>query len=112
MMLPNTMQLVTTSTPISISFSFLITIFFINVRHFIRNILQTLELVLALAHLHTQNIVYRDLKPENLMLDKHGHIKITDFGFAKRVTERTYTLCGTPGIYYAFHKISHKIVML
>ena len=54
------------------------------------------ELVLALAHLHTQNIVYRDLKPENLMLDKHGHIKITDFGFAKRVTERTYTLCGTP----------------
>ena len=43
-----------------------------------------------------QNIVYRDLKPENLLLDKNGHIKITDFGFAKVVDDRTWTLCGTP----------------
>ncbi|VDP31912.1 unnamed protein product [Schistosoma margrebowiei] len=42
------------------------------------------------------NIVYRDLKPENLLLDYSGHLKMTDFGFAKHVKDRTYSLCGTP----------------
>lgn len=41
-------------------------------------------------------MVYRDLKPENLLLDANGHIKITDFGFAKHVPDITWTLCGTP----------------
>ncbi|EFA81817.1 cAMP-dependent protein kinase [Heterostelium album PN500] len=54
------------------------------------------EIILALEYLHRHNIVYRDLKPENLLLDNQGHIKITDFGFAKRVEDRTFTLCGTP----------------
>eukprot|EP00921_Rhytidocystis_pertsovi_P004602 GHVQ01007980.1.p1 GENE.GHVQ01007980.1~~GHVQ01007980.1.p1 ORF type:complete len:1113 (+),score=175.81 GHVQ01007980.1:419-3757(+) len=54
------------------------------------------ELVLAFLYLHSMNIVYRDLKPENLLIDNEGHIKITDFGFAKVVEDRTYTLCGTP----------------
>jgi serine/threonine protein kinase len=36
------------------------------------------------------------LKPENLLLDTNGHIKITDFGFAKHVPDITWTLCGTP----------------
>lgn len=54
------------------------------------------EIVLALEYLHSLMIVYRDLKPENLLIDRDGHLKITDFGFAKRLKDRTWTLCGTP----------------
>lgn len=54
------------------------------------------EVMMAFEYLHSKDIIYRDLKPENLLLDSQGHIKITDFGFAKKVPERTFTLCGTP----------------
>jgi len=54
------------------------------------------EVLLAFEYLHSKDIIYRDLKPENLLLDLQGHLKITDFGFAKKVPERTLTLCGTP----------------
>ena len=49
----------------------------------------------AFDYMHTQGIIYRDLKPENLVLDDKGYLKVTDFGFAKEVQDRTFTLCGT-----------------
>jgi len=50
----------------------------------------------AFAYMHDKKIVYRDLKPENLLFDSLGYIKVVDFGFAKMVPDRTWTLCGTP----------------
>jgi CRP-like cAMP-binding protein len=54
--------------------------------------------VLCFEYMHDRNIIYRDLKPENLLLDDLGYLKITDFGFAKVLpaAEKTFTFCGTP----------------
>lgn len=54
------------------------------------------QIVCMFEYLHSMNIVYRDLKPENLLIGADGYLKLTDFGFAKVIEGRTYTLCGTP----------------
>ena len=52
---------------------------------------------LCFEYLHKKNIMFRDLKPENLLIGNDGYLRLTDFGFAKILNEgRTFTICGTP----------------
>ncbi|QDZ24436.1 cAMP-dependent protein kinase [Chloropicon primus] len=59
------------------------------------------QIILVLEYLHWNGIVYRDLKPENVLVDERGFVKLGDFGFAKNLKnlpeEKTTTFCGTPG---------------
>lgn len=51
----------------------------------------------GMSHIHAKGYMFRDLKPENLLLDQTGYLKITDYGFAKKLKKgKSYTLCGTP----------------
>lgn len=58
------------------------------------------EVICAIEHFQSKNIIYRDLKPESILLDEEGHIKINNFYLAKRVEQgekaRAYSFCGTP----------------
>ena len=54
------------------------------------------QVVSIFEYLQSKEIVYRDLKPENIMINADGYLALIDFGFAKVVTKRTYTICGTP----------------
>ena len=58
-----------------------------------------MSIALALGHLHEQNIIYRDIKPENILMGEDGYISLTDFGLAKELKnpdEVTNSFCGTP----------------
>eukprot|EP01084_Bolivina_argentea_P278728 476313_1 len=58
------------------------------------------QIVIIYEYLHSKHIIYRDMKPENLMYTRDGYLKLIDFGFSKKVNDTndysTYTLCGTP----------------
>jgi len=52
--------------------------------------------IFAFEHLHARRIIYRDLKPENLLITESGYVKLTDMGLAKFVIGKSFTTCGTP----------------
>jgi len=67
------------------------------------------ELILVLNFLHSNKIIYRDIKPENILLDDEGHIKLTDFGLSRLCSEnneKAFTICGT--IYYIAPEILER----
>ena len=61
----------------------------------------------GLSYMHNRHIIYRDLKPEDVLLDHDGYTVIVDLGFAKIIKDKTYTFCGTP-IYLAPEIIMQK----
>ncbi|CAD8155093.1 unnamed protein product [Paramecium pentaurelia] len=57
------------------------------------------EICIGMAYLHSQNIIYRDIKPENILLDLHGHLLLSDFGLSKpnmAPEDFAYSFCGSP----------------
>lgn len=61
------------------------------------------ELLQTMEYLHSRNIIFRDIKAENILVDERGHLKLTDFGLAKKIAARDELMnsfCGSP-IYIA-----------
>ena len=61
-------------------------------------------ILIMIEHLHERDIIYRDLKPENIVVDDEGYPKLIDFGTAKFIRGRTFTIVGTP------HYMSPEVV--
>lgn len=59
-----------------------------------------IEILLGLEEIHKNHIVYRDFKPENILIDMEGHVRIADFGLAKpnivNKKSKAYSFCGSP----------------
>jgi len=57
------------------------------------------EITLALEYLHSKGVIYRDVKPENILIDSQGHVRLTDFGLSKgglrEHNNMTESFCGT-----------------
>ena len=53
------------------------------------------QIIMCFEYLHSKQLIYRDLKPENVLVQNSGYLKLSDFGFIKYLKpgERTYTLC-------------------
>lgn len=54
-----------------------------------------IETLLGIQYMHGKGIVYRDIKPENILIDQHGHIKIADFGLTRVMREKSTSYCGS-----------------
>jgi protein kinase X len=54
------------------------------------------QIITTIDYLHSRKIIFRDLKPENVLINSNGYLKIADFGCAKKIENKTYTICGTP----------------
>ena len=65
------------------------------------------NMLLGLQALHNHSAVYRDRKPENILITTSGHTKLADLGFAKKIDGKTFTRCGTPE-YVSPETLSHK----
>ena len=67
----------------------------------------TAELILAIESIHKLDCIHRDIKPDNILIDKNGHIKLSDFGLAK-VSEQLYEKNTTKDVNYNPKKLTHK----